>query len=151
MNRRKQEEGQGLVEYALVLVLVAVAVIIILTLLGDSVVLVYARVAGGLNGQSFTNQGVEFMALSVDMTINRVAPNSCTVNITDMTVLMTENGNVSKNDTGSVPIIAPGKSMVVQISTNDVGIASGVTANLGTVTCPGKIQIGNTGYSGTIQ
>ena len=33
----RREEGQGLVEYALILVLVAVVVIVVLALLGDSI------------------------------------------------------------------------------------------------------------------
>jgi len=37
MLYRPQEEGQGLVEYALILVLVAVVVIVVLTLLGPAV------------------------------------------------------------------------------------------------------------------
>lgn len=50
MNIPKREEGQGLVEYALILALIAVVVIVILTLLGSQVVLVFARAAGGLQG-----------------------------------------------------------------------------------------------------
>lgn len=44
-----REEGQGLVEYALVLVLVAVVVIAILTLLGPQIGNVFSRVIEGLN------------------------------------------------------------------------------------------------------
>ena len=58
MNKRK-EEGQGLVEYALILVLVAIVVIAILTILGPTVAGVYARVGAGLNGQSLTGNGAE--------------------------------------------------------------------------------------------
>jgi pilus assembly protein Flp/PilA len=43
-----REEGQGLVEYALVLVLVAVVVIAILTLLGPQVGNVFSRITFGL-------------------------------------------------------------------------------------------------------
>lgn len=50
MNIPKREEGQGLVEYALILALIAIIVIVILTLLGAQVVLVFARAAGGLKG-----------------------------------------------------------------------------------------------------
>jgi pilus assembly protein Flp/PilA len=39
------EEGQGLVEYALILVLVAVAVIVILSLLGPVIGNVYSNIA----------------------------------------------------------------------------------------------------------
>lgn len=37
VNRLNDEEGQGLVEYALILVLVAIAVILVLGFLGDEV------------------------------------------------------------------------------------------------------------------
>jgi pilus assembly protein Flp/PilA len=44
-----REDGQGLVEYALVLVLVAVVVIAILTLLGPQIGNVFSRVTNGLS------------------------------------------------------------------------------------------------------
>ncbi len=45
-----REEGQGLVEYALILVLVAVVVIAILTLLGPQIANIFSRVTNGLAG-----------------------------------------------------------------------------------------------------
>ena len=48
MKRTKKQNGQGLVEYALILVLVAVVVIAILTLLGPQVGNVFSRVVNGL-------------------------------------------------------------------------------------------------------
>ena len=44
-----REEGQGLVEYALILVLVAIAVIALLTLLGGTVGDVFSSIADALN------------------------------------------------------------------------------------------------------
>lgn len=44
----QREEGQGLVEYALVLVLVAIVVIAILTLLGPQIGNVFSRMTSGL-------------------------------------------------------------------------------------------------------
>lgn len=44
-----REEGQGLVEYALILVLVAVVVIAILTLLGPQVGNVFSQITNGLS------------------------------------------------------------------------------------------------------
>lgn len=44
----QREDGQGLVEYALVLVLVAVVVIAILTLLGPQIANVFSRVTDAL-------------------------------------------------------------------------------------------------------
>lgn len=43
------EEGQGLVEYALILVLVAVVVIAILTVLGPQIGSVFSDVTSGLS------------------------------------------------------------------------------------------------------
>jgi len=42
------EEGQGLVEYALILVLVAIVVIAILTLLGPQIANVFSMITNGL-------------------------------------------------------------------------------------------------------
>jgi pilus assembly protein Flp/PilA len=44
-----REEGQGLVEYALILVLVAIAVIALLTLLGGTVSDVFSSISSTLN------------------------------------------------------------------------------------------------------
>jgi pilus assembly protein Flp/PilA len=44
------EEGQGLVEYALILVLIAIVVIGILTLLGDQVSSVFDQIQAALSG-----------------------------------------------------------------------------------------------------
>jgi len=43
-----QEEGQGMVEYALILVLVAIVVIAILMLLGPQIGNVFSRITSGL-------------------------------------------------------------------------------------------------------
>ncbi len=45
-----QEEGQGLVEYALILVLVAIVVIAILALLGPQIANIFSQVTSGLSG-----------------------------------------------------------------------------------------------------
>ncbi len=44
-----REEGQGLVEYALILVLVAIVVIAILTVLGPEIGNVFSRITSGLS------------------------------------------------------------------------------------------------------
>jgi pilus assembly protein Flp/PilA len=43
-----REEGQGLVEYALILVLIAIVVIVILGLLGDQVSTVFSTITSAL-------------------------------------------------------------------------------------------------------
>jgi pilus assembly protein Flp/PilA len=48
VHRRDDEEGQGVVEYALILVLIAVVVIVVLTLLGNQVRNVFRNISGGL-------------------------------------------------------------------------------------------------------
>jgi len=44
----RREEGQGLVEYALILVLVAIVVIVILLLLGQSVGNVFSNIVANI-------------------------------------------------------------------------------------------------------
>ena len=46
----QQEEGQGLVEYALIVLLVSIAVILVLTLLGDQVNAVFTQITTTLGG-----------------------------------------------------------------------------------------------------
>lgn len=45
---KEQEEGQTLVEYALILVLIAIVVIIVLTLVGTNVTAVFQNIANAL-------------------------------------------------------------------------------------------------------
>ena len=45
----KREEGQGMVEYALILVLIAIVVIVILTVVGKQVNNVFSNISNGLN------------------------------------------------------------------------------------------------------
>jgi pilus assembly protein Flp/PilA len=42
------DEGQGMVEYALILVLIAVVVIVVLIILGNQVQNVFCNISGGL-------------------------------------------------------------------------------------------------------
>ena len=46
----RQEEGQGLVEYALIIVLVSIAVIALLTALGVNINAVFSEIITGLGG-----------------------------------------------------------------------------------------------------
>jgi pilus assembly protein Flp/PilA len=46
----KNEEGQGLVEYALILVLVAIVVIAILAIMGPQIGNIFSRITNGLGG-----------------------------------------------------------------------------------------------------
>ncbi len=51
-----REEGQGLVEYALILVLVAVVVIAILTLLGPQIANTFSKITNGLSTRNLQHQ-----------------------------------------------------------------------------------------------
>jgi len=44
----RSDEGQGMVEYALILVLIAVVVIVVLIVLGNQVQNVFCNISGGL-------------------------------------------------------------------------------------------------------
>ncbi len=48
IHREDDEEGQGMVEYALILVLIAVVVIVVLMLLGNQIQNVFSNISGGL-------------------------------------------------------------------------------------------------------
>lgn len=45
-----REEGQGLVEYALILVLIAIVVIVVMGLLGTQISTTFSRITSGLSG-----------------------------------------------------------------------------------------------------
>jgi pilus assembly protein Flp/PilA len=147
MNLPHREEGQGLVEYALVLVLVAVAIILILTVLGSSVALVYVRVVGGLSGQSITSTGTEYVVLDAD--INVGGSFSCNVAITNARVAVVQDGKLLANSaSGNITVSGTGVSPTTMSgNTNNIGIAEGMSASLNGVTCGGQLTIGNSGYS----
>ncbi len=146
MNIPQREEGQGLVEYALVLVLVAVAIILILTVLGSSVALVYVRVVGGLSGQSITGTGTEYVVLNADIAVS--GSFTCNVTISDAAVAVVQDGALLENSaSGNITVSAPGGSANMSGTTNNIGIAEGLSATLNGVTCGQNMSIGNTGYS----
>jgi pilus assembly protein Flp/PilA len=84
---RNSENGQGLVEYALILVLIAVVVIAILTLLGDQVDMVFARILlqiehpGDYSGDPLTVEQVNSTAYISEYSGNLLA--SATVDFED--------------------------------------------------------------------
>ncbi len=53
LYRPQNEEGQGLVEYALILVLVAVVVIVILTVLGPTIGQVFSNIVINFEQRGF--------------------------------------------------------------------------------------------------
>ncbi|MDY6992696.1 MAG: Flp family type IVb pilin [Pseudomonadota bacterium] len=46
----KEQEGQGLIEYALIILLIAIAVILVLTALGGEIGQVFTDIINGLTG-----------------------------------------------------------------------------------------------------
>ncbi len=48
IRNQEGQEGQGMIEYALILVLVAVVAIVILTVVGQKVVNVFSNISNGL-------------------------------------------------------------------------------------------------------
>lgn len=119
-RRCKKEEGQGLVEYALVLVLVAVAIILILTVLGSSVMVTYARVVGGLTGQSITMSGNEYIILNMEANANCPGA-SCTVTIHQLTFIALQDGQPLENASASLPLMVDGSSTPQTCSTSGDG------------------------------
>jgi pilus assembly protein Flp/PilA len=49
-RREDREEGQGMVEYALILVLIAIVVIVVLIILGNQVRNIFCNISSGLGG-----------------------------------------------------------------------------------------------------
>ena len=129
MNLPKREEGQGLVEYALLLVLVAVIIIAILTILGSQVMVVFAKVTAGLNGQVVTGVGKEAVITGYDA--NVTSGFSCRATITDVSFVGLEDGALLKDST--VPIY-------FKMGEN-LGSATGTTGSDGTGTFSGSITI----------
>jgi pilus assembly protein Flp/PilA len=107
MKIPKREEGQGLVEYALILVLVAVIIIAILTILGSSVMVVYARVIGGLNGQVVTGQGTEAIVTSHSANINQ-GTGGCAGTVSNISYIGLQDGAILKSGTVSIRILVDG-------------------------------------------
>jgi pilus assembly protein Flp/PilA len=130
MKIPKREEGQGLVEYALLLVLVAVIIIAILTVLGSQVMVVFARVMAGLNGQTVTGVGTEAVVTSYDVTVTGTT--SCSATVEDITFVGLQNGAVLEN--GTVP-------MAIQVNGSTAQSISGSTGANGMGTLSGPYSV----------
>jgi pilus assembly protein Flp/PilA len=122
MNIYKREEGQGLVEYALILVLIAIVVMVILSLLGPQVSGVYARIMAGFNGQALTGQGLEyaFISAGVESSGNGF---SCTLKAS-ATVVALEDGRPLANHNVAVTVGTGGATTSLSGTTNRNGLIS---------------------------
>ena len=138
MKRVKREDGQGLVEYALVLVLVAVVVIVILTVLGGSVVFAYAQVLGGLNGDSMDDNAI-ILSSSTSMNGTTV----CTATITDISFIVTDgNGDALTNQNVSATILANGvDGPTITGAANGNGVATAAGPVTASGSCPLTITL----------
>ena len=136
MHIPKREEGQGLVEYALLLVLVAVIIIAILTILGSQVMVVFAKVTAGLNGQVITGQGVEAVIVGFDSNITS-GTGGCGGTVSNISVIGLDDGAVLKDGTVSFKVFVDGAQVggTHSVSTNSSGMG----------TYAGPISISGTG------
>lgn len=104
----RQEEGQGLMEYALVILLIALVVILILTFLGPTISGFYARVIGGLNGQQISGSGDE---VAVDGSANITGDGVCTATLpAGTTIIALRDGRTLGNTSVTIQIWANGSS-----------------------------------------
>ncbi len=140
----KKQEGQGLVEYALLLVLVAIVVIAILAILGDQISVVFARVVAGLNGQDISGTGTEYIISGVDVSVSGVPP-FCTVSVGG-TVIVFEDGQTAGSGVGvsGSASWSGGSGGSVSGSTNSSGIANLSSAS-GGGNCSGQATISISG------
>ena len=103
MKIPKREEGQGLVEYALVLVLVAIVIIGILTVLGSSIMVAYAKVIGGLHGQTVSGQGTEAIVTGFKADITQ-GTGGCSGTVSDISFIGLEDGDLLESGSVSIKI-----------------------------------------------
>ena len=116
-NSTKKEEGQGLVEYALILVLVAVVVIAILTILGPRVVVVYARIMGGFTGQSITMSGSEVIVVGADIQMTP-SGGGCNLTVSGTALVGLQDGDILTN-----------QSITAKAYVNGIGTTASLTAS----------------------
>ena len=133
----EREEGQGLVEYALILVLVAVVVIVILTILGSAVTLTFARVVGGLNGDVLdVGNGDHAIFLSGDSTATGSGLCSGTLSNVKF-VVVDNNGQIIQDSSVSARLLingSPASTISGTADANGLATASGSVPVSGT--CP---------------
>jgi len=119
-----REDGQGLVEYALLIALVAVIVIAILIILGPTVTVVYARVIGGFSGQSVTMTGDEVIVLGLE-TEKPSGPPVCGLTVTGAALVGLQDGELMTNQGVTARAYTGGTStsIVLSATANGNGLA----------------------------
>ena len=135
---RRKEEGQGLVEYALLLVLVAIVIVVVLALMGRTVTTVYAQIYAGLNGQDLAGTGTEYIVTGVDVQVT--GSGLCSVAVRG-TVTVFEDGDLVGAGIGvSGTGFWEGDSGPVSGTTNGSGTANVGPAS-GTGGCSGRAGV----------
>lgn len=125
----EREQGQGLVEYALILALVAVVVLGILYLLGPQINLAYAKVLAGLNGAG----SYDYTISSFSVTTSSPVPGSCRYEVSGA-IAAQENGANVANGTKVVGFMS-NPSIVIN-STTSGGTASFNVSETVSGACP---------------
>lgn len=139
---REREEGQGLVEYALVLVLVAVVVILILAILGDSVIVTYARVMGGFNGQTVTMTGNEAILIGLsDQQSQNGSSGICSYTITANAIVGLSDGNLVKDQTVSVNVLVGSQTVSFSTNVGSSGVGTLTGSQSATAPCGSSVIV----------
>ena len=107
-----QEDGQGLVEYALLLVLVAIVAFVILSILGTQVATVFANVGEVIDGGSIVNMETERFGSGQHVRLNITTNSNVRI-----TATLEDGSSRSKNCNQSC-----------SITFNNVGSSSGTIA-----------------------
>lgn len=108
----ENENGQGLVEYALILVLVSIAVIVTMSLMGNSIKLANAQAMAGLSNRSFDNQVIITEQEGVEQRAQTGRSRCITRASTTRFMVVDENGRLLNDDTVTVYLTANGGTNV---------------------------------------
>lgn len=125
MNKliKRREEGQGLVEYALVLVLIAIVVILILTVLGSAITVTYARIMGGLYNQVVPATGDSAVVLALPEVSG--GPTFCTYTISSgTTVIPIVDGAIVETSPVTIVIDVNGATGTASATVNGNGVGT---------------------------
>ncbi len=111
-NRQfKSEDGQGLVEYALILVVIAVAVILLLSALSNGIGGSLARMNAIMSGQEIADSGTTVVILDLQATVTPQGGGECRVEITEVTVAMFVDGTLATEGTGTADLVLDGEDI----------------------------------------
>jgi pilus assembly protein Flp/PilA len=125
----RKEDGQGLVEYALLLVLIAVVVIAILSLLGPRIRSVFGKVVGALGGAG----QFEYQIVGSPTLTTTSGPGTCTVRIQGLAVQVTDVGEPVYDLAVAVKVSWPGGGDELNKKTTQSGTVSWSNEEVDTV------------------